>query len=191
MISENAFASLAEVVLSELTNTPVTHPREFFAEAESNGTVIRLLYGPQTGEWSLVLLQPDQVDPPFELPDLLRVTPCPEQTWRVFRGVITQDGAVAQRILLDGAAALKRYGQAYLAADGDAFSAARRVRSERAADFTASVNQAGAIRQATEAWAAGDLNRVVETLAPFRGSLPSDQERRLSYAERKSSDVGT
>ena len=190
MIDEGEFASIAEIVLGHLTDVPVTHPREFFAQCESSGVVIRLVYVPQTGEWSLVLLQPAQGDPPFELPDLLRVTACPEPTWRPFGSVISQDADVAQRILLRATAALKTYGPEYLLGDDGAFLAARRVRSERASAFTASVNQAGAIREATAAWAAGDLNRVIETLTPFRGFLPSDQERRLSYAERKFSGSG-
>jgi len=185
MITPDDFASIAMVAIGKLVPTAPSFSDPYVAQAVSGGILVQLQFAPSTGEWTFQLGQGGQADPLFEIPDLLRITNCPEHIWRPLSTVISQDPAAAHRVLLQASTALRTFGSAYLVGEDRAFAAARLDRSERAAAYTEEVNQGPAIGKANAAWAAGDLPGVVEALAPFRGHLPPNQERRLAYADRK------
>lgn len=191
MISPAEFASVANEVIRDVAGIEPALPEPFVAHALRHGVAVELIFTSETAEWFLQIAQEGQADPPFNLSDLLRITNCPEERWRPLVSLVTQDAEVACRVLVGAAEALQVFGAAYLAGERSAFAAARQTRSERAAAYTASINQAPAIELARLAWEGGDLATVVEALTPFRGSLPVDQDRRLAIAERRLAESGS
>lgn len=67
----------------------------------------------------------------------------------------------------------------------DTFAAARRLRSERAAQYTAELRNSAILEAADVAWKKKDDGRVHDLLNPIRDSLDESHRRRLTFAEKR------
>jgi hypothetical protein len=63
--------------------------------------------------------------------------------------------------------------------------AARTLRSERAAYYTAQLGSRGLLDEADAAWDEKDYGRVHDLLNPIRDSLGESHRRRLKFAEKR------
>lgn len=186
MISPHEFERLARVALASLLPGSTAEQAEDCRWiAASSGVVVVVDYEEALSELSLWLRQPDQLDHPFEVSDILRATDCPEASWQRLTSVHTTDPTVAAGLLDLAASCIQTFAEAFLRGDERAFAKARALRSERAAAYTRSINLAPTVRAADEAWVAGDFQRVVETLGPVRDHLSAREARRLAFAERR------
>lgn len=188
MITPDDFNSIAAETIQTLVGSSPLEVRAYSAKSTNTGVVIQVVFRPDTGEWSLLLAQEHQSDPPFELADVLRVTDCPEATWRQTATVISHEVDVSRRVLVGAAQATWLYGGAYLSGDAGAFTVARKDRLKRASEYTNQVKLAPVIALADSAWRDGDLGRVIDLLSTHRSVLPPEQSRRLTFAERKLGD---
>lgn len=141
-------------------------------------------------ELSVSLRQQRQEDPAFELADVLRVTPCPKLEVERFALMQSGDPAVLERLLHAACESLARYGGEFLRGSPEAFDRARRVRSQRASEFTERVNDAPILRTADETWHRRDMKSVAEVLGPLRARLSNRDKRRLEYALRTADSEG-
>ncbi|SNS96847.1 hypothetical protein SAMN06309944_1574 [Micrococcales bacterium KH10] len=187
MIDDERFRAVADDVARRLLGTGIQKSKHFEYIAHKQGVVIRLAYAPHTTEWAFLLSQEVQNDAPFEIADLLRVTECPVEIWSKFTPIITDNPVTGYQSLCERADALHTFGFRYLVGDPSAFAAARTDRSRRAKKYTEMINRAPVIAEAECAWRIGNMDEVVRLLSPYRGRLPLKEERRLTFAERKTS----
>lgn len=124
-------------------------------------------------------------EPPLELADVLRASQCPEDDVDAVALMQTSDEFVLARLLGQAASALRACGSALLKGDAEAFGGAKRLRSQRAAEYTREINNRGILDEADCAWRARDYPRVRELLAPIRDSLSRTHAKRLEYVETK------
>lgn len=186
MISPHEFKRLACVALASLLPSSTAEQTDDYRwSAASPRVVVVVDYEEALAELSVWLRQPDQQDHPFEVSDILRATDCPEASWQRLTSIHTTDPTVAAELLDLVASYVQTFAGAFLRGDERAFAEARALRSERAAAYTRGINLAPTVRAANEAWAAGDLQRVVETLDPVRDHLSEREARRLSFAESR------
>ena len=139
----------------------------------------------RSGELMVTLRQESQTDPAFELADVLRVTECPMEEYHRYELMQPLDEQVLARLLRSAFGSIAKHGSEFLAGSPNAFERARQDRSERAATFTHSVNDARRLQAANTAWAVGDMAGVVEELQPIHERLTARDERRLAYALRQ------
>jgi hypothetical protein len=128
---------------------------------------------------------PTDPEPPLELADVLRASDGDADDIR-FAELIQASDADALERLLQRAADLLRGCANQLLADGhDAFAAARRLRSERAAEYTTELRNRAILEAADAAWKKKDYGRVHDLLNPIRDSLGNSHRRRLTFAEKR------
>lgn len=124
-------------------------------------------------------------EPPLELPDVLRATPCGEDAIEQIARSQTGDAAFLERLLGDTRGLLVECGEPFLRGDASAFVAARRIRSQRARAYTAELRNRGVFDAADAAWQDKHYGRVHDLLNPIRDSLDEPHRRRLEFAEKR------
>jgi hypothetical protein len=185
MITSENFREIASPALIELLGT--LEPRDatpYSCEVVSGSVAIAVSYdASRSRELTLSLRQQGQVDPPFEIADVLRVTPCPKEEYQRFSLMQTGEPDVLGKLLRAACDSLMRYGGEFLAGSPVAFERARSDRSRRAAVYTEGINDAPILHAADEAWHRG-MSAVVKRLRPLEARLGDRDKRRLVYALR-------
>jgi hypothetical protein len=124
-------------------------------------------------------------EPPLELADALRATDCDMEDIEFAELIQTADADALGRLLERAAELLRRCANRFLEDEHDAFAAARALRSERAAEYTAQLQNRGILEAADTAWEKQDYGRVHDLLNPIRDSLDDAHRRRLGFAEKR------
>lgn len=128
---------------------------------------------------------PNSSEPPLELPDVLRATSCDADDVQFAELIQTSDPDALERLLERASELLRRCASRFLEDGHDAFLAARTLRSERAAYYTAQLRSRGLLDEADAAWDEKDYGRVHDLLNPIRDSLGESHRRRLKFAEKR------
>jgi hypothetical protein len=128
---------------------------------------------------------PTAPEPPLELADVLRVSDCDADDIRSAELIQTSDADALERLLDRVVNLLRGCANQFLADGHDAFAAARRLRSERAAEYTAELRNRTIVKAADVAWTTKDYGRVHDLLNPIRDSLGESHRRRLTFAEKR------
>ena len=140
--------------------------------------------GHRSREASVWVGRSSSVEPPLELPDVLRAAGAPEAMVRKCSTAQTSDPTVLASFAAVAADALRSHG-AELLHDDERYAEALRQRSERARAYTAEVIAAPHIRRAERAWAKKDYAGVYAALAPVREALQTPYSHRLAFAEQR------
>jgi hypothetical protein len=190
MIDERHFASLVHRTLGAALKAYGYNPaggNAFRVRFEKPSSFVEVTYDAgRSQELSIWLGEsPTDPEPPLELADVLRASECDADDIRFAELIQTSDADALER-LLGRAADLLRGCASQLLADGhDAFAAARRLRSERAAEYTAELRNRTVLEAADVAWKQQDYGRVHDLLNPIRDSVGESHRRRLTFAEKR------
>lgn len=128
---------------------------------------------------------PTDPEPPLELADVLRASGCDADDIRFAELIQAPDADALERLIQRVADLLRGCANRLLADGHDAFAAARRLRSERAAEYTAELRNSAILEAADVAWKKKDYGRVHDLLNPIRDSLDESHRRRLTFAEKR------
>jgi hypothetical protein len=128
---------------------------------------------------------PTDPEPPLELADALRASNCDADDVRFAELMQTSNADALERLLERAANLLRECAEQLLAGDHDAFDAARRLRSERAAEYTAELRNRPILQAADVAWKKKDYGRVHDLLNPIRDSIGESHRRRLTFTEKR------
>jgi hypothetical protein len=190
MIDEATFEDIVHRTVGSVLELYGYEPMKsdgFRARFEKPASYVEVMYdAARSHEVSIWLGEvPIDGEPPLELADVLRATDCGAEDVKFAELIQTADADALGR-LLDRAAQLLRQCAGRFLADGrDAFGAARALRSERAAAYTAGLRNRQALDAADEAWESKDYGQVHDLLNPIRDALGESHRRRLEFAEKK------
>jgi hypothetical protein len=124
-------------------------------------------------------------EPPLELADALRPTDCDAEDLRFAELIQTSDVETLSRLLEQASELLRAFAYQLLEGRHEAFVAARTMRSERAAAYTAELTSASVLEEADAAWARKEYSRVHDLLHPIKDTLDDYHRRRLEFAEKR------
>jgi hypothetical protein len=164
-----------------------TTPDGFRARFEKPASFVEVTYDAgRSQEVSIWLGElPADGEPPLELADVLRATDCSPEDVKFVELIQTSDADALGRLLDRAAQMLRECADRFLGDGRDAFDAARALRSERAAAYTAGLRNREVLKAADAAWEAKDYGRVHDLLNPIRDALGESHRRRLEFAEKK------
>lgn len=190
MIDERTFVDIAGATLGaalEPHGYQQTNVDGFRVRYEKPASYLEVTYDAARSHEVSIWLADSQgaSEPPLELSDALRVTDCSPEDVRFVELIQTSDADVLGRLMERVSAVLRRCASGFLEGRRDAYTAARRLRSERAALYTAELHNRGALEAADAAWTEKDYGRVHDLLNPIRDSLDESHRRRLTFAEKR------
>lgn len=128
---------------------------------------------------------PEDAEPPLELADVLRSTHCGVEDVGFAELIQTSEVEALSRLLERASQLLVEFAPQLLDGQPDAFVAARALRSERAAAYTAELRNTAVLEDADSAWDRKEYGRVHDLLNPIKDALDELHRRRLEFAERR------
>lgn len=190
MIDERAFADLAHRTLGAALQSygyQAAGADPFRLRFQKPSSYLEVSYDASRSQEVSIWLgeSPTGPEPPLELADVLRATDCDADDVRFAELIQTSDADALGRLLDRAADLLRRCAKQFLEDGHDAFTAARRLRSEHAAEYTAELRNRGLLEAADAAWQKRDYGRVHDSLNPIRDSLGDSHRRRLTFAEKR------
>lgn len=189
MIDDGTFADVTRRTLGATLAAYSFGPaiaNPFRVRFEKPPSYVEVVYdASRSQEVSIWLGESPNTEPPLELPDVLRATGCGADDVQFAELIQTSDPDALERLLERASELLRRCASRFLEDGHDAFLAARTLRSERAADYTAHLRNRGLLDEADAAWDEKDYGRVHDLLIPIRDSLGESHRRRLKFAEKR------